>query len=124
MAKKNKQSLSWLWLLLVAASPVVGYLGSSYFLNDGTKNIDINGLEIVSIILLMLLVFFLVILIHEIGKKKPSMSKVFLNAFEAALAFKNGDIAEAKAFAEKVMTTTEKKGATKLYQKILSKAIQ
>ncbi|MFK7983848.1 MAG: hypothetical protein AB8G86_27980 [Saprospiraceae bacterium] len=58
---------SWLGLLLVAASPVVGYLGATYFLNDGTKNIDINGVEIVSIILLMLLVFFLVILIHELG---------------------------------------------------------
>lgn len=67
MAKKNKQKSGWLGLLLVAASPVVGYLGASYFLNGGSKSIDINGLEIILIILLMLLVFFLVILIHEIG---------------------------------------------------------
>ncbi len=62
-------------------------------------------------------------ILAEMDGKKPSMSKVFLNAFEAALAFRNGNLEGAKGFAQKVMTTTEKKGTTKLYQRILQSTI-
>ena len=62
-------------------------------------------------------------ILAEMDGKKPSMSKVFLNAFEAAVAFSNRDMEEAKVFVEKVMTTTEKKGTTKLYQRILQSTI-
>ena len=62
-------------------------------------------------------------LLHTMDGKKPSMSKVSLHAFEAAVAFANGDMENAKVFAEKVRATTEKKGTTKLYQRILQRVI-
>jgi len=67
MAKKKKQKSSWLGFLLVAASPIFGYFIGAYFLNDGAKSVDIDWLEIASIIPIMFFVFFLVILIHELG---------------------------------------------------------
>lgn len=62
-------------------------------------------------------------LLHAMDGKKPSISKVSLHAFEAAVAFANGDMKNAKAFAEKVRATSEKKGTTKLYQRILQRVI-
>jgi len=67
MAKKNKQKPWWLGFLLMAAGAVVGYLGGAYFLNDGAESTPIDWLELVGIILVLLVSFFLVILIHELG---------------------------------------------------------
>ena len=55
--------------------------------------------------------------------RKPSMSKVALNTFEAAIAMSNGDIKAAKAFAQKVMKTKKLEGTTKMYQEIVKQKI-
>lgn len=62
-------------------------------------------------------------ILQEMDGKQPSMSKILLHAFEAAVAFKDGDMETAKSFAQKVMDTTEKKGTTGLYQRILQQGI-
>ncbi len=54
---------------------------------------------------------------------KPSLSKVSLNAFEAAIAMSNGDISSAKAFAQKIMDTKKLEGTTKMYQKLVKRLI-
>ena len=54
---------------------------------------------------------------------KPSLSKVSLNTFEAAIAMSNGDTSSAKDFAQKVMDTKKLEGTTKMYQEIVKRLI-
>lgn len=61
--------------------------------------------------------------LKDLDGQKPTMSKVALNTFEAALALSNGDISTAKNFAQKVMDTKKLEGTTKMYQAIVKHRI-
>lgn len=62
-------------------------------------------------------------LLNLLDGKKPSMSKVALNVFEAAVAMSKGDLATAKNFAEEVMATQKLEGTTKMYQQVMKDRI-
>ncbi len=55
--------------------------------------------------------------------QKPSMSKVALHTFEAAIAISNGETTIAKDFAQKVMDTKKLEGTTKMYQAIVKQQV-
>lgn len=62
-------------------------------------------------------------LLELMDGKKPSMSKVSLNVFEAAVAMSKGDLASTKVFGEQVLATKKLEGTTKMYQELIRERV-
>ncbi|MEM1122029.1 MAG: M50 family metallopeptidase [Bacteroidota bacterium] len=58
-------------------------------------------------------------LLAEMDGKKPSMSKVTIYAFEAAMAKNEGDLSKATEFAQKLLTLKKSDGTTKMYKNLV-----